>query len=79
MKHTLVGLPWDNPELDPLAVLHPDKRLFIYLIIIWSFGFCFSVLWYLIFGHMVFNYAVVRFQSSPLTPIHNLNPRISNN
>ena len=26
---TLVGPPWDNPETDPLAVLHLNNRLYI--------------------------------------------------
>ena len=26
---TLVGLPTDNPELDPLAVLHLNNRLYM--------------------------------------------------
>ena len=30
---TLVGPPWDNPELDPLAALHIDNQLCM-------FGFC---------------------------------------
>ena len=26
---TLVGTPWDNLELDPLAVLHLDNQLYV--------------------------------------------------
>ena len=28
---TLVGPPKNNPEADPLAVLHPNNRLYIFL------------------------------------------------
>ena len=37
---TLVGLPWDDPELDSLAVLHLNNRLYFFANLAQLFQIC---------------------------------------
>ena len=67
---TLVGPPRDNPELDPLAVLHLDNRLYMFQIKCFPYNANLTLQLYL----KTIKYLHVR----PLTPCHRAYKKILN-